>query len=1389
MVATFETNAYFPAFPGATGSGGGAAGGRFGSVYHVTTNYDSGPGTLRDAVNSATNNRTVVFDISGTINLLSPLVITNSNLTIAGQTAPGGGGITVAGQMTTVQSAHDVIIRDVRFRPASASGSAVTTVWSNGFENNAVNSTVFAPSYFAGGWHIDFGSVDWLNYTANGCAPVYEGNYFIDLDGSSAGGISTNITTVTGATYTLTFGYTKNPNGVAPKAQILINGNPLGTVAPSYATSVGSLNWQTTSFVFTATSPSTKLAINSLDSAGSISGVFLDGFSLTTNVAAVGDALQFLNASNIIADHISASWSPSNLVSVLNSSNVTVQWSIIADSLYVTNNPAPLGSSLRYGNGALSFNHNLYADNFSGNPQLGGNISLDFVNNVVYNWGLFSGLSDTNSGFTNQLNYSCNYLIAGPDTVTFGTNYAITNIAFWGGSTNTWIFQTNNFIDSNNNGILDGANTQWTMFTNQFTKFSHPFSLIPVLTDEAFIAYEKVLDFAGVNMSLRDSVDTNIVGKVRNQTGTLINLAGSLPVLNSSSPYLDTDQDGIPDFWEITFGTDRFTPSNNNDRDGDGYTDLEEYDNWLAAPHALTVTNTPVGVDLQSLFGKTGNLSFSVGNGSNGTVYLTNVLGVVTNTGVFSNSIAIFTPTNNFGGGTNNFGYAAFDAFVTNNDTVAYFGPVTVSVVVSKVPVAINSNMPPVIITLTSGVGYDTCPSGGNSGGSDFYHIVVTTNDADALFELDNPTGPMALVVRYGLPLPSLSSYDYFNNAPSAPANLQISVSTNSAPVPLAPGDWYMAAINVSGSNVCYTAKITKLGSVLPPVFLFPTNSNVFTNIETTLFTNQCQATDPNTPTLPLTYALVSGPAGGGLTVSAAGAINWTPNEAQGPSTNPILVSVSNGAFTITNNFTVVVLESNLPPVFVLTNIPDQIAFAGNLFTFTNAATDPDLPVNPLTYSLLAAPPAGAGISTNGVITWTPALAQVGTTNVFTTVVTDTNPWAVNTQSFSITNFFSVVVLPPPTLNNGVSLTNSIPPGGFRYYQVSVPANADFATNILLFATNLPVNLFFNQTNLPTGAGPGDFTLLANASNGRAVLATSSAPPLLPGATYYLGVQNTNAFAVTCGLEVDFHLVPPVFISSIVYTNINNTNGFLLTWFAPTNDYFRVQWTPTLAPTNWTTFPLPPAIGYNQFISPTNSQFNFFDDGSQTGGSFGSSRFYRLILLQPNTLTFLATPSNQIVSAGSSIATVTNTATDSDTNAVLNYSLVSSPAGATINTNNGVITWTNASPSGLAARFNTLVTDNGTLAASATNTFTVFVMPFPSITNVTATATNVILSWTAPTNDQFNVQWTTNLAPPSWTLFPNNLAPLVITSTTGVFTFTDTNLPLVMKFYRLLLLP
>jgi len=103
------------AFPGAEGFGRFAKGGRGGDVYHVTTLADDGPGSLRQGVKTATGPRTIVFDVSGMIQLKSELRITQSNLTIAGQTAPGDG-ITLRDQTVSLRGCHDIIIRYIRLR-------------------------------------------------------------------------------------------------------------------------------------------------------------------------------------------------------------------------------------------------------------------------------------------------------------------------------------------------------------------------------------------------------------------------------------------------------------------------------------------------------------------------------------------------------------------------------------------------------------------------------------------------------------------------------------------------------------------------------------------------------------------------------------------------------------------------------------------------------------------------------------------------------------------------------------------------------------------------------------------------------------------------------------------------------------------------------------------------------------------------------------------------------------------------------------------------------------------------------------------------------------------------------------------------------------------------
>lgn len=107
------TVASVPAFPGAEGAGAVTAGGRGGTVIAVVNLNDTGPGSLRQAV-EAEGPRIVIFRISGIITLESPLTISHPYITIAGQTAPGDG-ICIRGQTTEVNT-HDVILRYLRFR-------------------------------------------------------------------------------------------------------------------------------------------------------------------------------------------------------------------------------------------------------------------------------------------------------------------------------------------------------------------------------------------------------------------------------------------------------------------------------------------------------------------------------------------------------------------------------------------------------------------------------------------------------------------------------------------------------------------------------------------------------------------------------------------------------------------------------------------------------------------------------------------------------------------------------------------------------------------------------------------------------------------------------------------------------------------------------------------------------------------------------------------------------------------------------------------------------------------------------------------------------------------------------------------------------------------------
>ncbi|HTY87248.1 MAG TPA: S8 family serine peptidase [Candidatus Acidoferrum sp.] len=932
------------------------------------------------------------------------------------------------------------------------------------------------------------------------------------------------------------------------------------------------------------------------------------------------DSFHFVGVTNSIADHLSATWSIDEALSTTVSTNISVQWSLIAEPLnhsaHYMDNGSPgfqahgYGSLLRYGSGAVSYHHNLYADNYSRSPRLGDSLELDFINNVVCNWGIFCGYNandaaDNPGGYTNALNYVGNYVIAGLYTT------ANPGIAFASGVPSaafTRIYQATNFIDPNRfNPALSGANTGWGMFSGNYTQLGAPTPLpeIPVSFTNPPQAYEQVLAFAGASVAgvtaagtpaaglsvPRDSVDANIVGGVRSKSGQIIDFISSnsfpgvylhtnfgvtsggysnaavywvgqgftsfvgvnpWPVQPSAPQPLDSDGDGIPDYWEITLaalGTNSMNPAvpNNNHSYPDGYTDLEHYINWLAGPHALTVTNTPVAVDLYALAGRTGRLAFSVGNATNGSVTL-------------AGRIATFTPTNNY------FGFASFDFSVFNLSTTNAFGPVTVSIMVSATNITTSST------PLTNGVPQlRTVPAGG----IDYYLVKVPVNAQIATNILSAVAGgPLNLLYsQVGFPT-GTNTGDYTLLAGSS-GGIAI-LTSNSVPTNIvAGGTYYLGVQNPSGGPADYSIEV----DFYPPP---PTNA------------------PPSGGGTPPVITSITPTNGGFLLVWYAPTnesfmVQWTDNLLPPASWNTVPgiitytgpVTATDGRFTFFDDgsqtgglspdrfYRLILLQAT--NVLVLPFQTNQTVAAGTTLVVNNTATDSD-PNAIVGYQLSAAPP-GASISANGIITWTPSLAFVNTTNLFTTIATDDgSPMASATNSFTV-----AVIPPPPPLNTPIITATNL--GGTNGFLLTWFAPTNDLFQVRWTGNLLPPVSWQTFTNVIAYAGPvttgiGQFSFFDDGSQ------TGGFGPVRFYQLVLLGAA-TNAPA------------SPVSISGAAVT----TNGqFQLQWTAPTNYQFQVEWTTNLAPpAAWST-----NAGY---ITSATTNFVFTDTNALTGG-----KFYRLIV-------------------------------------------------------------------------------------------------------------------------------------------------------------------------------
>ncbi|WP_346857802.1 pectate lyase [uncultured Draconibacterium sp.] len=450
------------AFPTAEGYGKYTVGGRGGDVYEVTNLHDSGEGSLRAAV-EAQGPRTVVFRVSGTIDLKSDLRISNPYITIAGQTAPGDG-ICIK-RYPLMINADEVIIRYIRVR---------------------------------------FGD-------------------------------------------------------------------------------------------------------ESLQDADAVSSRYVK---------------------NLILDHVSASWSVDEVLSVYHGEYTTVQWCLIAESMFNSNHPTKgnHGFGGIWGSNYSTYHHNLIANNSNRNIRFASGCgNTDYRNNVIYNWGFEStyGAESQQKGndkfnFSN-VNMVANYYKPGPATLPGRLTSQIA--APWSRNGDSdygkWYIADNVMLGSpevtNDNwkgvapaltaikGVQEHNPTNYDAISG--LKLHKPWPAMAIKQQTAEDAYKSVLEQAGASLPKRDVVDLRIIEEARTGLANFEgcykdfyevadkskkcgiidsqNDVGGWPELKSIPAPADSDHDGMPDVWEKKNGLNPNNASDRNKIAENGYTMLENYLNSI----------------------------------------------------------------------------------------------------------------------------------------------------------------------------------------------------------------------------------------------------------------------------------------------------------------------------------------------------------------------------------------------------------------------------------------------------------------------------------------------------------------------------------------------------------------------------------------------------------------------------------------------------------------------------------------------------------------------------------------------------------------------------------------------------------------------------------------
>jgi hypothetical protein len=316
----------------------------------------------------------------------------------------------------------------------------------------------------------------------------------------------------------------------------------------------------------------------------------LDSFDILGQYWATNEAY------NIIIDHCSFSWGVDETVTITGGVlNATVQWSIVTEGLRLAGHPKGERSmgmliSGKYVNPTtISLHHNYIAHNYYRTPLIASpndvDTVADIVNNISYNW---KGGMSPYSGGAAKVNWTHNYMKQGASSnsysfeVSYHDQSAPAPMIFVEGNIgSTRLNQSQpqwNVGDSWQNLLLSEdyrTLTAWSAPAISTTEMSYDYAL-------------QVLNDVGATYPVRDNVDFRVVTDFGASTGDIIdniNFPSDYPIYQNLPIPVDSDNDGMPDLWEISNHLNPLLADNNNIFPS-GYTAIEEYINGLTSTNS-----------------------------------------------------------------------------------------------------------------------------------------------------------------------------------------------------------------------------------------------------------------------------------------------------------------------------------------------------------------------------------------------------------------------------------------------------------------------------------------------------------------------------------------------------------------------------------------------------------------------------------------------------------------------------------------------------------------------------------------------------------------------------------------------------------------------------------